>query len=619
MRNGGMNMENIENRKGKLPEWVSELWKMMKAFFVRYKGVENVSGVPLDVKRSQRILEVFGFGMSLLGLLFSFMLRATNMLIEHQMIVLGVIVFIMYKGERLIDQFLYNYENLKRPEINKLFDENIIAYSAEVLSRTTGRVFKYNEKSKISALMSNEKLINCCKRYIKTLWWYQISHIFDFYKLISTLVMLVVVFVTNTEIPNAIFIPFVILFSIVAFLVTAYQNYHKHETWKKERVYRDEQDVIYGDIARVKPIVDSDIPMRIEKFRVCMSNSRGIQKSTNQKLNKAAIINASFELIFQVGIIVFYVFNIKFENVTVASIAVITANLTILMTALKRISELIKVLSNNLENINNLNAEIEDMKAIMDVYENEKTLSENNKKINKVELEPFVIQYEKKDENDEHEIPFTLQSDRKICIEQGEVAVFIGPSGTGKSTVMKLLTDQVRLGKSIQVPHTRRYLCFDETLNFGSQNIYDEFFAGCGIHLKKAFDIFESLHLSQELKFSLSNMEDWMKKNFYSSSMSHGQKQRMILAKILYHLDDTIDILVLDEPTSGLDESADEGMDAQKLLEYVISYANSDRKRIVILSTHQSFDGCRNSLEAVGYKFKIFEFGNGKISEIVGA
>lgn len=56
----------------------------------------------------------------------------------------------------------------------------------------------------------------------------------------------------------------------------------------------------------------------------------------------------------------------------------------------------------------------------------------------------------------------------------------------------------------------------------------------------------------------------------YGHSLSNGQNQRLILAKILYWIDDDIDIVCLDECTSGLDEKSDTGADAQKILEYII-------------------------------------------------
>ena len=81
----------------------------------------------------------------------------------------------------------------------------------------------------------------------------------------------------------------------------------------------------------------------------------------------------------------------------------------------------------------------------------------------------------------------------------------------------------------------------------------------------------------------------------------------MILAKMLYWLDDDIDVLVLDECTSGLDEKTDdEGADAEGILEYVIRYANKDKKRITVIATHQNIDGFIKNM--ADFQFRFFKF-----------
>lgn len=65
--------------------------------------------------------------------------------------------------------------------------------------------------------------------------------------------------------------------------------------------------------------------------------------------------------------------------------------------------------------------------------------------------------------------------------------------------------------------------------------------------------ILENLHLWSEIKANCFEVWKWMKQKQFEQSLSNGQKQRMILAKMLYWLDAKIDVLVLDECTSGLD------------------------------------------------------------------
>ena len=122
-------------------------------------------------------------------------------------------------------------------------------------------------------------------------------------------------------------------------------------------------------------------------------------------------------------------------------------------------------------------------------------------------------------------------------------------------------------------------------------------------------NILENLHLWFEIKANCFDVWQWMKEKKFEQALSNGQKQRLILAKILYWLDEDIDVLVLDECTSGLDDRSedDSAADAEKILEYVVRYANQDRKRIIIIATHQNIDGFKDRLSDE-FTFKDFQF-----------
>lgn len=120
--------------------------------------------------------------------------------------------------------------------------------------------------------------------------------------------------------------------------------------------------------------------------------------------------------------------------------------------------------------------------------------------------------------------------------------------------------------------------------------------------------ILENLHLWSEIKANCFEVWKWMKQKQFEQSLSNGQKQRMILAKMLYWLGAKIDVLVLDECTSGLDDKSEtDSADAERILEYIVRFANSDKKRIVIISTHQNIDGFKKNLENE-YSFRNLKF-----------
>ena len=199
--------------------------------------------------------------------------------------------------------------------------------------------------------------------------------------------------------------------------------------------------------------------------------------------------------------------------------------------------------------------------------------------------------------------------DGKLNIKDGEIVILYGPSGSGKSTFMKILTERIRDEKSPDIPSTSRFLINDDKLKNGSLNIFDELFC-CSENpdLVKMQEILENLHLWSEIKANCFEVWKWMKQKQFDQSLSNGQKQRMILAKMLYWLDAKIDVLVLDECTSGLDDKSEtDSADAERILEYIVRFANSDKKRIVIISTHQNIDGFKKNLENE-YSFRNLKF-----------
>ena len=172
-----------------------------------------------------------------------------------------------------------------------------------------------------------------------------------------------------------------------------------------------------------------------------------------------------------------------------------------------------------------------------------------------------------------------------------------------------MLTGRISLEKSTEIPSTTRFLFYDETLEFGNMSLYEELFC-CEEEpsLTKMQEILKNLHLWSELQANCLDVWEWLKTKRFKNSLSNGQKQRLIHAKMLYWLDSDIDVLVLDEATSGLDDKVEsDSADAEKILEFIVRYANKDKPRIFVISTHQNINGFISHLSSE-YKFKSFYF-----------
>jgi len=445
--------------------------------------------------------------------------------------------------------------------------------------------------------MNNEIALNAIKNYLRNLWRLKAQHIFDVLEIVSIFIMLIVAIITNNDIPQEVFIPLLVIFSIVSFFSEAYIGMSRHEYYETHKKYNNEQDIIANDLLRVPIIVRSDLKMRITRYQESVSESNKNIRQFHEKKNWSNLISTIFETISQYSVIIIFLIGVQWNNITLETIAEITATLLIVETAMGYIRNITYTLNGHNEGITILEEEEKDMIEILKVYYQEIEKINQSKPIDKIELPPFGIQYIEESDNDK---AFQLVSQKPIKIKSGEVVILTGVSGSGKSTWLKLVLQRIKLEKNEEIPSTSRYSYYDEKQRLGSFSIFEELFC-CQEKpdLSKMQKILENLNLWQEIKANCFDVWTWMEEKRYGNTLSNGQNQRLILAKILYWMNEEIDIVALDEATSGLDDKSEngEGADAQGILEYIVNYCNNDKKRIVLISTHQNLDEFKKRIE----------------------
>ena len=593
-------------KKQKKVHLLMEVKDLFVTFFRSCQLIDKVFELPHDVRKLGMKKNWLMLISTIISLAFSFMLKGTNMLIQHKFILLGIIMFMLYHGQQLLRSSINLFRDSEEAKFSLIFNDAVVYRGSIIIGKVSNRVSKYDSKNNLYKIMDNESVINCIKRYLKTFWNLKICHIFEIFDTISVIMMLVVAIITNDTISQYLFIPMLLIFVVISFVSSAYINLKRDEFHQKNREFDDEQSVILNDMLRTPSIVNRDLDMRISRFQKIMVKSNRNIKDFHKTINVSRIFVTTLELISQYGIIIFYLLGVEWSSISLSSIAEITANIVIVETALGYVSRIAMLMSEHREQLIVMKNEEEDIKLILDVYHSETEKFSSAKPVKKIEVLPFHIKYSRTSENDK---PFELISEEKILINSGEIAILYGPSGSGKSTFEKMLTGRISLEKSTEIPSTTRFLFYDETLVFGNMSIYEELFCGeVSPSLTKMQEILKNLHLWSELQANCLDVWEWLKTKKFKNSLSNGQKQRLILAKMLYWMDSDIDVLVLDEATSGLDDKVDtDNADAEKILEYIVRYANKDKKRIVVISTHQNIDGFIVNLSSE-FKFKSFYF-----------
>lgn len=149
--------------------------------------------------------------------------------------------------------------------------------------------------------------------------------------------------------------------------------------------------------------------------------------------------------------------------------------------------------------------------------------------------------------------------DVSFQIYKGEIFGFLGPSGAGKTTTIKLLTKQLKQDQgSIRI--------FGKEITDLGDGLYDHIGVlsdNSGMYEKMS--VYDNLKIFANLKkIPHEQIEDILKKTRLwddrrkkARDLSRGMKQRLLFSRTILHKPD---ILFLDEPTSALDPATSEAV-----------------------------------------------------------
>lgn len=200
----------------------------------------------------------------------------------------------------------------------------------------------------------------------------------------------------------------------------------------------------------------------------------------------------------------------------------------------------------------------------------------------------------------------TVLDSVNLQIHEGEILALLGPNGSGKTTMLKILAfvenqtgGEVKfLGEKVNFKNTEKVrlqstLVFQKTTLF-STSVYNNI--AYGLKIRKVPKETRDREVKKALE--LVKLEGFEKRN--ARKLSGGEQQRVAIARALVL---KTKLLLLDEPTANLDPKN------AGILEEVIDTVNRQNKVTIVMATHNMF-------QAKKLPHRIALMNEGKITEV---
>ena len=297
--------------------------------------------------------------------------------------------------------------------------------------------------------------------------------------------------------------------------------------------------------------------------------------------------------LFIVGVLLYYVY-----SVYIVGTVIMVGSLYTLYSFLARLKGVLYDSAWFMSNIQNNNRNIVNSEALSDNFtEIEVFNHKQNKNIQSINLSTLNFSYNES---------FSVVIDY-LNLEKGKSYAFVGESGCGKTTVLKILASLIHVdiytlkvnGHEAQFPNIKdSVMLIPQEPELFSNTIRENITLGIPFPEK---EIDEVLHIVN-LKEVIDGLPEKIESKVFEKgvNLSGGQKQRLALARGIIFAKEK-EVVLLDEPTSSVDQENEE-----QIYEKILRICDD---KIFISSVHK-----KNLLKFFYY---IVYFERGKIKEII--
>lgn len=190
-------------------------------------------------------------------------------------------------------------------------------------------------------------------------------------------------------------------------------------------------------------------------------------------------------------------------------------------------------------------------------------------------------------------------------VEKGKIFGFLGPSGAGKTTLIKILIGEYSITKGNVLVFEKIPKDFTDEITNSISAVMDNFGLYERLTVYENLEVFSNIYKTKkdEIENILKSVELLDSKNITVSKLSKGMRQRLLIARSLINHPK---LLFLDEPTSGLDP-------ATSLKIHNILFDLKENGTTIFLTTHNMEEATKMcDTVALLNLGKIVEFGTPK-------
>ena len=558
-------------------------------FLFALGGVKNsmkkpeVLNVPRNLWKEFLLVTFLNFAFATLVDASSFLMQFSKEAMINGKIVLSLALICLYYIRSPFETF----SSLYLKEFQELFDEHlelvINERGSRILLKVKDKVSHRNEKHGYQEQMPSSTILKTLKKYIDRNWRMKVFFITNGINILSSLLLFIgLIFSSTLEIENT------WLFVLLVIFAATCEYFFSNARMKTNNAYRNEHRKAHleeteasQNILQIAPLNDEHAEFLTTNYVTASQKSHIIRRANSKDRRKLNVLDSLAHSFFTIAVIGLKTFEVGILNINFEALVGAIALAGIYNQFTRKITSLIHIRDDYNEIQQDIKVYEPDFENINTIYEREcKKDKLQPAKVISLTIPQFKVAYS----SDDASKPFELSAPNSLTFHPGDFVTLTGVTGSGKSTLMKMLTDNLHFDKApinvkLQSDGYAKAIIHQDKLVLGSNSVLYELTFGKEDYDKaKLLEILHALHLYEEISDRTDDVLQYLASTG-SDQYSSGQKQRLALARTLLNVDETTQIVAFDEATNNQNDDV--------ALQVLIYIKNTYKNCIVLFATHQ--------------------------------